>query len=898
MELRSRMRELFGCRLCWRVTLAVFALILVVESAILIPSAQRFERTELDRLADQAVIAIEPVLLVGGALRGGSAPSQEMAALVGQYRLAGLALYGGDGSPLLRVGEHEGLSYAQSIAKIAGMMAERVGRSVDGKRTDVAWRSGRAGEPLVLARLDSGHIRGELVSYLLRIGGLVAIIVLVVTAGTMLVLHFTVLRPLLALRKSALAAGTDPDHADRYAVGTKRRDEMGDVIHAHDAMLERVADSKRRDRAISEERARFLSHHDPLTGLPNRAALIEFLERCPGLEDGERHASLFLINLRRFREMNAGAMPQRGDELLRRLAAMLKRTVPVGDFAAHLGADRFAVARVRGADGNDVEYAEQILRAVKQACESGGAEALRVRIGIASAPMHALDALALLGQAEFALSRTQAEDSGEYQFFSAQLAGEASERQALVRDLSRALQAGELYPVYQPKMSLGIAAGPNVAGAEVLLRWRSATRGVVSPAVFIPLAEATGLIVPIGDFVLRAACAQTRAWLDRHGWAPRLAVNLSARQFSLPDLKQRLEDALAEQRLSPSMLEVEITETAAMRDVASTAETLTALRGLGVHVSIDDFGSGYSSLIYLHRFAVDAIKIDRSFVESIGTDHHGEAICDAVLRLGQALGTRVVAEGVETEAQLDFLRRRLRAELVRQFGEAVDRERAGGIRIRIGRAAGAPFLGPAHERGLVAAGACRVQVEVVAGDHHDFGGLQLQPFRGCAIGLGPRLVDTDHFAGNDGVPVDAVFPGHVHHQRGGEQGEGGRNVALAQALDAGDEIRPGIQRMPGPPDGVPICGGECVELEFRDYLVQLGPMHVVEVERGMLGIDDALERAAAVFVGDRRPVGLQAARGPGRGERAADAAMPVEDGAAGVEGERFHGHAGLHELDR
>ena len=638
--------------------MAVFVLILVVESAILVPSAQRFERNELDRLADQAVIAIEPVLLVRGALRGGNAPPQELAALVGQYRLAGLALYGRDGSALMRVGEHEGLAYAENVAKLAGMMAERISRSADGKRTDVAWRSGRAGEPLVLARLDSGHIRGALISYLLRIGGLVAIIVLVVTIGTMLVLHFTVLRPLLALRKSALAAATDPDQADRFAVGSTRRDEMGDVIRAHDAMLERVAGSKRRDRAIAEERARYISHHEPLTGLPNRAALMEFIERCRGLEQGERHATLFLVNLLQFRELNAGQGPQRADDLLRRLAAALKRALPSGDFTAHLGADRFAVGRVRGAADSDAEYAELILRAVKTACEQGGADAVRARVGIASTPVREIDALTLLGQAEFALSRTRAEDSGEYRFFSAQLAGEASERQGLLRDLGRAIQAGELYPVYQPKMSLDSASAPRIAGAEVLLRWRSATRGMVSPARFIPLAETTSLIVPIGDFVLRAACAQMRAWLDRHGWSPRLAVNLSAQQFSLPDLKQRLEDALAEHRLAPSMLEVEITETAAMRDVASTAETLTALRGLGVHVSIDDFGSGYSSLIYLHRFAVDAIKIDRSFVESIGTDHHGEAICDAVLRLGQALGTRVIAEGVETEAQLDFLRRR------------------------------------------------------------------------------------------------------------------------------------------------------------------------------------------------------------------------------------------------
>ena len=652
------MRELLGCRLCWRVTMAVFVLILAVESAILIPSAQRFERNELDRLADHAVIAIEPVLLVGAALLGGNAPPRELAALVGRYRLAGLALYGKDGSPLMRVGEHDGLAYERRVAGLAGMMAERLGRSADGRRTDVAWRSSRAGEPLVLARLDSGHVRGALISYLLRIGGLVAIIVLVVTVGTMLVLHFSVLRPLLALRRSALAAGADPARSMRYALRSRRRDEMGDVLRAHDEMLRKVADSKLRDQAIAEERARYVSHHEALTGLPNRAALIEFLDRSRDADEAGRVMSLFLVNLLHFRDLNASAGSRRGDEILRRLAAKLKRATESGDFIAHLGADRFAIARLHADPASDAGYAERLLGAANLACSGGGAETARVRVGIACQSVRDLDAAALLGQAEFALSRTRAEDSGEYQFFSAGLAAEAGERQRLARDLERAIGAGELFVVYQPKLILSDGGASKVMAAETLLRWTSATRGAVSPGRFIPLAEANGLIVPIGDFVLRAACAQMRDWLDRHGWSPRLAVNLSAQQFSLPDLKERLARVLSEYRLSPDMLEVEITETAAMRDVASTAETLAALRRLGVHVSIDDFGSGYSSLLYLHRFAVDAIKIDRSFVESIGVDIQGEAICDAVLRLGQALGTRVIAEGVETEAQLDFLRRR------------------------------------------------------------------------------------------------------------------------------------------------------------------------------------------------------------------------------------------------
>ena len=653
-----KLRDLFACRLCWRITSAVFVLILIVESAILVPSAQRFERSELGRLADHAALAIEPALLVGGALSGGKAPLNEVAAMVGQYRLAGLALFDRDGAALLRAGEHQGLIYSPDLSRRSGMMPEQIDRTSDGKRVDVAWRSSRAGEPLVIARLDAAHVRGELLSYLLRIGGLVAIIVLVVTAGTMLVLHLGVLRPLLTLRNSAMGAGADPGHAARYAVGSARRDEMGDVIRSHDAMLERIADSMRRDRAMAEERARYLSHHDPLSGMPNRTALFEFIQRLYNVKSGDSRVTLFLIHLVPFGDLNAGAGTQRADDWLLHLAAQLKQSMPAADFIAHLSTDRFAIARVDTASSNDSAYAERLLRTLREASASNGASDTQVRIGIAGTTSCGLDGPALLSRAEFALARAHPEENSAYQFFSADLAEAAGERQRLTRDLEGAIDAGELFPVYQPKLSLAAGSGTIIRSAETLLRWTSPERGAVGPDRFIPLAEATGLIVPIGDFVLNAACAQMRAWINCHGWSPRLAVNLSAQQLALPDLQTRLERALDQHHLNPGMLELEITETAAMHDVTSTATTLAGLRQLGLHLSIDDFGSGYSSLIYLHRFAVDAIKIDRSFVEGIGADHHAEAICDAVLRLGQALGTRVIAEGVETETQLEFLRRR------------------------------------------------------------------------------------------------------------------------------------------------------------------------------------------------------------------------------------------------
>ena len=334
----AKLRDLLSCRLCRLIALAVFLLILAVESVILVPSAQRFERNELARLGDQAIIAVEPALMVGGAGRGEAASLRELGAMVGQYRLAGLALYGANAAPLMRAGEQEGLEYPANASRLAPMTAEHLGRSADGNRIEVAWRSAGPGQPVVVARLDSSHVPGALVAFTARIGGLVAIIVVVVTAGTMLVLHAWVLRPLLTLRQSSLGAGADPDRADRYAVRTRRRDEMGDVLRAHNAMLECVAESKRRDRAVAEERTRFLSHHDALTGLPNRAALVEFLDRRRSLSLEAGRASLYLVDLYQFRELNASISPTSGDELLRQFAARLQQAASPRDFVAHLGA--------------------------------------------------------------------------------------------------------------------------------------------------------------------------------------------------------------------------------------------------------------------------------------------------------------------------------------------------------------------------------------------------------------------------------------------------------------------------------------------------------------------------------------------------------------------------------
>lgn len=656
-----------ACRLCWRITLVVFGLILVVESAILIPSALRFKDNAIERLAHAAQLTVEPVLMLGRGLNSRGLLTRDLAPLVNMYGIKGIAIYQTDGELATSVGiAPPGFPGDPLALATLGRIARKVAQVDDGASLDVAWNSDAPGSPVAVVRIDAGAVPGDLAAYLLRIGGLVALIVLVVTAGTMLVLYRWVLRTLLQLRDSALAAGRAPDRATDFLLTFTRRDELGELIAAHNAMLERVAESKFRDREVAEERTRFLTRHDPLTRLPNRLALIEYVDGLAGLHAESGHkVSLLLIEVAQFSVVCTGIGAERCDDLLGQMSARLHRAAPQ-QFIAHFGGERFALVNdTLGCDVMGISLlAETLLRDVgggyNVSGDAGGMNgvSLVLRIGIAQSTGEAADGRALLSHAELALDGATESEGSHYCFYSARLAEASRERQSLARDLKLAIDAGDLYPVFQPKMAVAPDGGAALAGAEVLLRWNHATRGMVPPDVFIELAESTGLIAPIGDLVLRAAAQVIRGLLDRHGWAPPLAVNLSAQQFADSGLVSQITQVLAKARIPAHLLELEITETAAMKDAARTAQTLEALRAIGVRVAIDDFGTGYSSLSYLRRFAVDSIKIDKSFVDDIGADANAEAVCDAILRLGKSLHTKIVAEGVENSRQLEFLRAR------------------------------------------------------------------------------------------------------------------------------------------------------------------------------------------------------------------------------------------------
>jgi diguanylate cyclase (GGDEF)-like protein/PAS domain S-box-containing protein len=406
-----------------------------------------------------------------------------------------------------------------------------------------------------------------------------------------------------------------------------------------------------RERKEAEAQIRFLAHHDPLTRLANRASFSQELDHEIELHrmSGRQLAVLYL-DLDRFKEVNDLYGHAAGDQLLQDVAKRLSSVLNEHQMLARLGGDEFAII-VPGIKGpaQAERLAERIL---KSFTDNGAAEGLvsliSVSIGIAKYPFDAEDCTTLLSSADTALYRAKVEGKGTFRFFEPAMEDEARERRALDHDLRHAIVKGELSLVYQPQAQIGTG---EVTGFEALLRWNHPRRGEVPPAVFIPLAEESGLILSIGEWVLREACLEAASWTRPLN----LAVNVSAVQLTSNGFAELVRATLVETRLPPERLEIEVTETALIRDPARAHQALKGLAALGIQIAIDDFGTGYSSLSNLRAFPFSKIKIDGSFIQAIHTNPQAATIVRAVLGLGHGLGLPIVAEGVETLDELHFL---------------------------------------------------------------------------------------------------------------------------------------------------------------------------------------------------------------------------------------------------
>jgi len=410
-----------------------------------------------------------------------------------------------------------------------------------------------------------------------------------------------------------------------------------------------------RERELYAEISR-LAQHDALTGLPNRALLYDRLGSAIAIARRHGHRLAVLsLDLDRFKQVNDSLGHGVGDRLLESVAGRLTASVRETDTVSRQGGDEFVILLSEARDRDDVaEAAAKIIAAATGPHRAGRHELdVTASAGIAVFPSDGDDPETLIKNADIAMYYAKDHGRGTFQFFAPDMNARIVERQALEGSLRGAVDRGEFVLHYQPKVDLETGA---TIGAEALLRWRYPGRGLIPPERFIPIAEDSGLIVPIGRWVLRETCRQVKAW-QAAGLEPMpIAVNISAIEFRSPGFLDGVRRILDETGLDPRFLELELTESVLMESVGATAAVLEELKSMGLRLTVDDFGTGYSSLSYLTQLPIDALKVDQSFVRDIGSEGEGSPIITAVISMGKSLHHRVIAEGVETAEQLAFLR--------------------------------------------------------------------------------------------------------------------------------------------------------------------------------------------------------------------------------------------------
>ncbi|MCC6597837.1 MAG: EAL domain-containing protein [Alphaproteobacteria bacterium] len=664
-RLTSSPSKIWKSRISWRITAVAFMTILLVQTLILnFGTIKKFEALRLSDLRDKGQSSIIPLIdpAKSGFLK---TPFDEriIARLLATTKIKGLTVYG-----LADLNKKEfNLISAYGEPTVLLIRDEnnlaQTYRSGDGGTYEFIFRSSMlSGSHYIVVRMDSSEVQPMLFNYVIETLVIMLFMSLFVTTVLMIALGHWLLEPILFMRDNLLAAFKNPEDPQIQDSPFDTKDEIGTAINIAQKLIHQNAENIKRIKSAAEDKIHKLAYFDTLTGLPNRTLFVQTLgERARQLHDGsaERFA-IITLDLDHFKDINDSMGHNIGDAILRGVGKRLRAAMPESAMVSKMGEDEYAIMMPLSTDLNTArDVAERVIDVIRSEPFKVFNEQFQVRasVGVSTFPDDGTDPDQVLKNADIALNRAKEEGRDVIKEYSEDFDRAVQQRFQLLRDLRDAMENNQLQLFYQPQLDLVTG---RVIGAEALLRWwkpdNSKHGGTfIPPNEFIPVAEQSGLIVPIGEWVIETACRTAKGWLDNHGIDIRIAINVSASQFSQSDICAYTQKIITETMIKPHRVELEVTESVFMDDIQHTVQTLQNLHAIGVELAIDDFGTGYSSLSYLRQFPIDRLKIDQSFIRNALNDPDDAAIARTIIALGRSLGLKVIAEGVETAEHEKFL---------------------------------------------------------------------------------------------------------------------------------------------------------------------------------------------------------------------------------------------------
>ncbi|MBI3440196.1 MAG: EAL domain-containing protein [Proteobacteria bacterium] len=649
--------RIWQSRISWRITTTVFVTILLIQTVVLIFTVRVYEGEHLERLREIAHTALAPALNNTKEQTISPLTREAAARLFTDTMVEGIAIYGLDYSVIQTYGAPTLLQPKMS----ADMPASY--RSVDNKHYEVLFAPGEIGHPYnIVARMNAADVEPHVIGHIHQTLWILFFMSGLVTSILMLILSLWLLEPMILLRNNLLSAAKNPEAPDIKNLKKDMQDEIGIAIRIANDLIRQNANNLKRLRTQAEDRIHRLAYFDGLTGLPNRTFFLEKLNESIKQKVVEQDGKIAVISvdIDHFKDINDTMGHEIGDKLLEAVGKRIVKSLPEDAVVARASADEFSImVHLKPEQPDSAVLVERIFTAMVEPVSILQERfQVRVSVGVAHCPDDGLEARQILKNADIAVNRAKEEGRDTVRYYSQDFDRAIQQRFQLLRDLRIAMDQKQLRLHYHPQFDLKTG---QVIGVEALLRWwrpdNSKEGGkFIPPVEFIPVAEQSGLIVPIGEYVMREACEANKRWQQR-GLPPfRMAVNISGVQFHRGDIVSIVDTVLKETQLDPRWLELEVTESVFMENMQIAIDILGKLHQLGVELAVDDFGTGYSSLSYLRQFPIDRLKIDQSFIRSALTNIDDRMIVRIIITLGHNLGLKVIAEGVETSDHENFLK--------------------------------------------------------------------------------------------------------------------------------------------------------------------------------------------------------------------------------------------------